>query len=180
MVRHTPESLLEQGREEKREHRFKYARSLFRIALRETRESDNLALRAALYEELAYVDRTLGDRETSQQHYRKASEIYRGLDNLLKTAHTMRHAADILREQERRDESAPLYAEALEIYRNHQETPPLDLANAIRGFALLKEAQGDREQAACLWQEAGKLYESTGIDAGIAESKRRIGLLTGE
>lgn len=92
----------------------------------------------------------------------------------------MRHAADILREQNKWDESALLYAETLEIYRNHQETPPLDLANAIRGFALLKEDQEDPEQAVRLWQEAGKLYEMTGIEAGVAESRRRIGLLTGE
>ena len=94
--------------------------------------------------------------------------------------HTIRHAADILREQSKRDESALLYAEALEIYRNHEETPSLDLANAIRGYALLKEDQKDREQAICLWHEAGKLYELTGIEAGVAESRKRIGVLTGE
>ena len=93
---------------------------------------------------------------------------------------TIRHAADILREQRRRDESALLYAQVLGIYRSHPETPPLDLANAIRGFALLREDEEDPEQAACLWREAAKLYELTGVDAGVAESKRRIGLLTGE
>ena len=180
MEHRTPESLLEQGRNEKREHRYKYARSLFGIALRETRKSDNLSLRATLYEELAYVDRTLGDRETSRQHYGKASEIYRAMDNPLKTAHTMRHAADILREQSKREEAALFYAEALEIYRNHLQTPPLDLANAIRGLALLKEDQKDRNEAVCLWQEAGKLYELTGIAEGVGEAKRRIDLLTGQ
>ena len=176
----TPESLLEQGRSAKSERRPEDARNAFREALAECHGGEDEPLRATLYEELAYVDRTLGDRETSQQHYRKASEIYRDIDNPLKTAHTIRHAADILREQSKREEAGLLYAEALEIYRNHQETPPLDLANAIRGFALLKEDQKDRNQAVCLWQEAGKLYELTGIAEGVGEAKRRIGLLTGQ
>ena len=174
MVLRTPESLLEQALKEKREHRLQYARNLFRMALRLSRKSDDLVLRATLYEELAYVDRNLRDLETSQRHYRQASEIYRGLDNPLKTAHTVRHVADILREQMKTDEAAPLYAESIETYRRHEDTPPLDLANAIRGFALLKEQAGDRREALSLWREARGLYELTGIEAGILESEARI------
>jgi tetratricopeptide (TPR) repeat protein len=180
MAHRTPESLLEQGRIAKRERRAEDASGLFREALAECHGNEDGRLVATLYEELAYVDRTLCDLESAERHYRQACEFYRGLGNLLKVAHTIRHAADILREQNRRDESALLYGEALEIYRKHPETEPLDLANAIRGFALLKEDQKDREQAASLWQEAGKLYELTGIDAGVVESRRRIGLLTGD
>jgi tetratricopeptide (TPR) repeat protein len=180
MAHHTPKLFLEQGRVAKNERRPEDARDLFREALTECDGSDDGPLVATLYEELAYVERNLRDLESAERHYRKASELYRGLGNLLKTAYTIRHAADILREQNKRDESALLYAEALEIYRKHPESPPLDLANAIRGFALLKEDQEDLEQATSLWHEAGRLYELTGIDAGVAESRRRIGLLTGE
>jgi tetratricopeptide (TPR) repeat protein len=180
MAHRTPESLLEQGRVAKGERRPEDARRLFREALAECRGSEDGPLVPSLCEELAYVERNLRDLESAEKHYRQASQLYRGLGNLLKVAHTIRHAADILRQENRRDESAVLYAEALEIYRNHPETPPLDFANAIRGFALLKEDQEDREQAARLWQEAGKLYELTGIEAGVEESRRRIGLLTGE
>lgn len=180
MPHRTPESLLEQGCNAKSERRPEDARNAFREALAECHGDEDGPLVATLYEELAYVERNLRDLESAERNYRKASELYRGLDNLLKAAHTMRHAADILREQNMRDESALLYAEALETYRKHRETLPLDLANAIRGFALLKEDQKDREQALCLWQEAGKLYELTRIEAGVAETRRRIGLLTGE
>ena len=90
------------------------------------------------------------------------------------------HAADILREQKRQNEAAPLYTEALEIYRKHKDTPPLDLANAIRGFALLKEDVGDRTEALSLWREARDLYELTGIPAGVSESDRRIGVLVAD
>ena len=180
MVTRTLETLLEQGRPAQREHRIKYARNLFKKALKESRDSGEDGLRAVLYEELAYVDRNLLYLDAACEHYIQSSEIYRALGNPLKVAHTARHAADVLREQKKLDESENLYGEALEIYRNHAGTSPLDLANAIRGFALLKEDRGHREDAFRLWAEAGKLYEQTGVDAGVEESKRRIHLLNGE
>jgi tetratricopeptide (TPR) repeat protein len=177
MVSGVPESLLELARIAKKERRLEEAAELFRKALTECVPSD--ALYATLYEELAYVERNLQDLNTSLKLYRQASRVYRDLDSPLKAAHTMRHAADILREQKKLDEAGPLYAEALEIYRRHKDTP-LDLANAIRGFALLKEDVGDRTEALRLWREARDLYELSGIEAGVLESSRRIGLLAGD
>jgi tetratricopeptide (TPR) repeat protein len=174
MVSGAPESLLEQGRIAKREGRLEDATDLFRKALTESRASDNRALRAMLLEELAYIERNLCDLEVAERHYRESAEIYRSLDNPLKTAHTVRHAADILREQKKPKQAAPLYVESLAIYRGHKETPSLDLANAIRGFALLKEQTGERDQALSLWSEAGELYDLTGIDAGVSECRARI------
>jgi tetratricopeptide (TPR) repeat protein len=177
MVSGTPELLLEQGRTAKKERRLQEATDLFRKALTESQTSKDRSLRAVLYEELAYVERNLHELEAAEAHYCQASEIYRSLGNPLKTAHAVRHAADILREQKKLDEAAPLYAESLEIYRGRKDTPPLDLANAIRGFALLKEQAGDREEALSLWREARDLYQLTGIEAGVAESDVRIRLL---
>jgi tetratricopeptide (TPR) repeat protein len=177
MVFGTPESLLEQGRMAKKERRLEDATELFRNALTECGESNSRALRATLCEELAYVERNLRDVDAAERHYREASEIYRSLENPLKAAHTIRHAADILREQKKPDQAALLYAESLEIYRMQKETPLLDLENAVRGFALLKEQTGDRTEAMNLWREARDLYELTGIEAGVSESDARISLL---
>ena len=171
MVSETPKSLLDQARTAKKERRLEEAAELFRRGL-----TESLNMRATLFEELAYVERNLRDQESSQEHYRQAGEIYRSLGNPLKR-NTIRHAADLLREQKRLDEAEVLYVESLEIYRRQKDTPPLDLANAIRGFALLKEDVGDRKEALSLWREARDLYELTGIPAGVSESDRRIGLL---
>jgi tetratricopeptide (TPR) repeat protein len=180
MISGPPESLLEHARIARKEHRLEEAAELFRKALTECVPSESPAQCALLYEELAYVERNLQDLNTSAKLYRQASRVYRDLGNPLKAGHTMRHAADILREQKRTDEAAPLYTEALEIYRKHKDTLPLDLANAIRGFALLKEDVGDRTEALRLWREARDLYELTGIEAGVLESGRRIGLLVAD
>ena len=63
------------------------------------------------------------------------------------------------------------YREALAIYRRNERTPPLDLANALRGFALLK---GRSAEANALWQEARDLYAAVGVEAGVAESSGRL------
>jgi hypothetical protein len=71
----------------------------------------------------------------------------------------------------------PCYHEALTIYRAHKETPPLDLANAIRGLALLKSNAGEVEEARALWAEARDLYAAVNVEAGVKESSRRLALL---
>ena len=124
MAARTAKSLLEEARAAKREHRLEDARRLFEESLSESRTSEDRAMRATLYEELAYVERNLRDLETSQRHYCQASEIYRSLGNPLKTAHTVRHAADILREQKKPDLAAPLYAESLENYHRRGHATP--------------------------------------------------------
>jgi len=74
-------------------------------------------------------------------------------------------------------EAEQAYNEALEIYRNSPETPQLDLANTLRGFALLKD--GDGEEALLLWQEASYLYAASGVDAGVSECELQIAFLMG-
>lgn len=173
----TTESLLEQGREAKREHRLKHAQSLFRKALDESRNSENRGLRATLYTELAYVERTLGEFEHSKTHYLKAAAIFREIQQPLRWAHSARHAADVLREQGKRERADVLYAEVLATYRANNGTSRLDLANAIRGFALLKTQMGAVRDALALWEEARNLYLSENIQAGVDECSAQIGSL---
>lgn len=68
----------------------------------------------------------------------------------------------------------PGYAESLRLYRSHKETPQLDLANALRGWALLKEATGEIVEARAFWLEAKDLYAEVQVEAGVAESSRRL------
>ena len=68
----------------------------------------------------------------------------------------------------------PLYEEALELYRGNLDTKLLDLANAVRPYALLNEEQGDLEKAKELWEEARNLYASLRIEAGVLECDDRV------
>jgi hypothetical protein len=73
--------------------------------------------------------------------------------------------------------AATSYAEALGIYRAHSGTQKLDLANALRGFALVKEAGGENAEARAMWEEAGSLYADVNVETGVAESARRVAKL---
>jgi hypothetical protein len=117
------------------------------------------------------------------------STIQRSQDDSLNLAHTIRHVADILREGTQPSAALPHYEEALGIYRHHPETGTLDLANALRGFALLKASLGETATAITLWREAGTLYNQVwqepdspftqaDLEPGIDESQRQIALLT--
>jgi hypothetical protein len=48
----------------------------------------------------------------------------------------------------------------------------LDLANAIRGFAILCGDAGRTEEARQLWMEARDLYAAVGVKEGVRESSR--------
>ena len=177
MAPRTPEVLLEQARTARREGRANYARNLLRKALKESRGTQDQLLRAELHIWLGQVERDAHNLETAEQHYRSAAESLRSLENPQKLAHTVRHLADILREEGRLNEASPFYAEALDIYRGAGGTAPLDLANAIRGLALLKAELGERKEAIYLWQEARDLYAQVGVSAGVEESAMRISAL---
>ena len=74
--------------------------------------------------------------------------------------------------------AGPCYDEAFNLYRANPQTTPLDLANTIRGLAILKFDTGDAPRAVSLWTEARSLYAKAGVNEGVAESERRLALLT--
>lgn len=106
--------------------------------------------------------------------YSDAAKVYRQANDEPRLAHALRHVGDIELEQGRLAEAEPNYRVALAIYRSLPQAVPLDLANCLRGCALLQEALACPEAAAKLWREAGALYQSVGVEAGVAESKVRI------
>lgn len=95
----------------------------------------------------------------------------------LRLAHRIRHLGDAYHYAGRAALAEPCYVEALSIYRRNEHTRPLDLANALRSFAVLKHEGGASEQAQRLWQEAHDLYLAVDASAGVAESAARLALL---
>lgn len=109
--------------------------------------------------------------------YKFAVARARKVDDPLKLAHRVRHLGDAYYYAGRAELAEPCYVEALSIYRGHEHTQQLDLANAIRSFAVIKDEVGASEEANLLWQEAHDLYVSLNVTAGIAESAARLALL---
>jgi len=120
------------------------------------------------------IERNLGHRDEALRLYEEALALCRAGDDPLALAHTVRHVGDIHREGGRADLALTCYDEALAIYRANERTRPLDLANAIRPLAILKEQAGDPEGAKRLWEEARDLYASANVSQGVAESTKRL------
>ena len=108
---------------------------------------------------------------------RLAVASLRKVDDPLRLAHTVRHLGDAYYYAGRWSLAEPCYLEALSIYRTHDNIKPLDLANAIRSFAVLKDEVGATEESEALWQEAHDLYVTLDVSAGIGESAARLALL---
>jgi len=109
--------------------------------------------------------------------YQEAVGLCRQENHALLLAHTIRHVGDIHQDMKRDDLAAPCYEEALAIYRSHKQTSTLDLANAVRPFALLKEHTGVSAEAKHLWAEARDLYATANVQAGVKECSRHLSTL---
>jgi tetratricopeptide (TPR) repeat protein len=109
--------------------------------------------------------------------YRLAVAILRKVDDPLRLAHAVRHLGDAYNHEQRAALAEPCFVEALSIYRGNELTRPLDLANAIRGFAVLKDYVGADAEAIALWQEAHDLYVAVNVASGVAESAARLARL---
>lgn len=170
-------TLIERAQQAQRERRFADARSAWISAIELLRrENTELELAGAL-RSLGEVERKLHDRDAARRHYEESVALYRRLNEPIAFAHTLRHLGDVYREAALPDMAEPCYREALDIYHRHPETAPLDLANAIRSFAVLKTAQGENQEAIGLWEQARRLYADMQVDAGITESSEQLARL---
>ncbi len=131
--------------------------------------------RAGALRELGEQGRRRGDRDAALECYEEAVALLRNSSDRLKFAHTIRHLGDLHREQSRWAEAEQCYMEALAEYRRHRLPGQLDLANAIRPYALLKTLTGRHDEARPLWLQAAALYAAEGIDAGVEECCRQAG-----
>jgi len=123
---------------------------------------------------LGKMERDRQNTDAAIAHYEEGAAILRTLNEPLRLAHTIRHVGDIQRGQGRLQVALPLYEEALAIYRAQEAADALDVANALRGFALLHEALGNGAMASSLWWEARELYLLVDVEAGVKEADRRI------
>ena len=162
----------------RREHRSDDAKRLLTAAVEQSRGSNVPADLARALTALGQIERDMKNTQAALQFYQEAVAIYHTQGDILRLAHTVRHVGDIYREDGQWAPAEPCYQDALGMYRANPDTPPLDLANTLRGYALLKNQLGQNEQARELWTEARDLYRSVNVEAGVAESTRRLAQLS--
>ena len=173
----TSDQLIQQALQARREGRLADAKRDLLEAVEICRRSGSRAELAGALKDLGQIEYDLDDNDAALQHYQEALALYRAEGDVLKIAHTVRHVGDIHRYQGRLTQAEQCYHEALNLYRNDPRTPLLDLANAIRPLAILKFDAGATDEARSLWEETRKLYTAVDVEAGVAESSRRLALL---
>jgi tetratricopeptide (TPR) repeat protein len=176
----SPDTLLAEGHQARGDRRLGDAKELFAKAEVACRKANDQARLAQALTGLGQIERDLHHTDAALKHYREAVALYRTLDEPLKLAHAVRHAADILQDQRRLELAAASYEEALSLYQDNLDTPPLEMANALRGLAKLKSSIGETDEATFLWRGARNLYQDAGVEAGVKESESHIAFLLGQ
>ena len=127
---------------------------------------------------LGQIERDMGRGDAALPLYVAAVKLCRKESDALLLAHTVRHLGDIHQDAGRFDDAEPCYREALAIYRSETATGKLDLANALRPFAILQEQRANKDEAIRLWSEARDLYDAVGVREGVEEATRRLAYLS--
>jgi tetratricopeptide (TPR) repeat protein len=169
--------LMKQADRGRREHHLADAERDLSAAVGLCRADGTRRELAQALKKLAQIKRDLGQGDAARPLYEEAVAIYREEGGALELAHTIRHLGDVHRHEGHTSLAEDCYLEALALYRNQQGTPPLDLANAIRPLAILKDDAGEVEEARRLWEEARGLYAGVNVEAGVAESSARLARL---
>jgi tetratricopeptide (TPR) repeat protein len=165
------------GYQARREGRAADARAIFLKAVRSAaEEADRPDLAEALCG-LGQAERDIGNLEAARHHYAGAAVLYRQIGPPERLGYALRHEADILRKACLPVEAEPVYVEAAGIYQQQGEGAELDLANTLRGLALVNESLGKVDASRSLFEQARSLYAKRNVEAGVAECKEKLSQL---
>ena len=118
--------------------------------------------------------RDAGKADEARTNYALAAKLARAAHAQSRLAFALRHMAEIDRESGFPRQALASAQEAAGIYRLEPESPPLDLANALRVAALSLDDLGRAPEARSVWAEARGFYEQAGVAEGIEECRRRL------
>ena len=114
--------------------------------------------------------------QQAAEFYQRAIDQLDSAGDLMRAAHVARHLAEIELNGGNVEEASLRIAQVLLFYRGRQ-VPRLEMANTLRVAALIDEKRGFRDEAREFWIEALQMYAREGVDAGVAEAKRRLARL---
>ena len=120
----------------------------------------------------------------ARDYQEQALDLARRQHDPVVLRHMLRHMGDILLDCEAYEAAGAAYAEMMDLYRKAPDTPPLELADALRSLACHTEAVGNRREAAALWRDVRRRYAALdeqlrdtaglGGNPGVAEADSRL------
>ena len=165
--------LLEEAWKRRREKKYEDARALL-IKARGLCEDDDYNSLGRIHHIYMQFDYEQGNLSKALEVCHKSLAFYQMANNSDKIAHSTRHIADLQCHLGDDTSSESNYRTAISIYKDDPDTQAGDLANALRGFAILLERRGKRQEAISTWEEAKELYQAGNSRAGVDEAGRKI------
>jgi tetratricopeptide (TPR) repeat protein len=162
------------GYQARKEGRAADSRAVFLKAVRSAAEEGDRPSLAEAFCGLGQAERDIGNLQAARHHYQGAAVLYREIGPPARLAYALRHEAEILRKLCLPLEAEPLYLEAEGIYRQQGEKAELDLANTLRGLALVYESSDRADASRSLFEQARALYAKCNVQAGVAECERKL------
>ena len=136
------------------------------------RSSNDRAALAHALRHLGELERGIPALDSARIHYEEAIPILRELDTPLTLAHTIRHLGDIHTKAGRHSLAEQCCEEAVAMYRTQSDASALDVANAIRSLAVVKERLAQVDQARQLWQDAHNQYAALNVAKAPLKPRR--------
>ncbi len=169
------QELFARGYRARKENRIADSRAIFIKGVRgAAEEGDRPSLAEALCG-LGQAERDIGNLEAARLHYAGAATLYREIGPPQRLAYAIRHEADVFRARgPGRRSRTTLPGSGKTSTGNRVNRPTLDLANTLRGLALVTESSAKPEASRSLWQEARQLYAKCNVSAGVAECDRNF------
>ena len=169
--------LLEAAWSMRREERYEAARDLVNEALRLCKGEDYDVL-GRIFHIYMQFESDHDDPSKALDLCRKSLLYYKKGGNPHKIAHSTRHMADLETTLGEEESAERHYREAIRIYRDAPDSSKGQLANALRGFAILLEKRGKIGEAIATWKETRTLYAALNLEAGVEEATSKIRALT--
>lgn len=137
------------------------------------------------YNSLGSIFHVYRQLESDQGNYLKAVELnqeslnyFKKGNNMQGITHAMRHLADLQCQIGKLADAEGNYREVIDIYRDNPSTHAGNLANGLRGFAVLLEKRGKIKESITVWKETKELYSSIHLQEGVDEAKNKIASLS--
>ena len=152
------EAALQRGEAARNAARLSEAAEAFAEASAYYRRADKPWRLAHALSRQAQVARDALRFHAARDYQEQALDLARRQDDPVVLRQMLRHMGDILLDCDAYEAAGAAYAEMMDLYRRAPDTPPLELANALRSLACHTEAVGNRREAAALWRDVRRRY----------------------
>jgi len=168
--------LLEKAWARRREEKYEDVESLLTEARSLCGEEDYDAL-GRIYHIYMQIDYDKGHLTKALVLCHQSLAYYKKLGIPERIAHSTRHLADLQCHLGQHVESENNYQKAINMYKESSTLHAGNLANALRGYAIVLENLNKLNEARTTWSEVKTLYQSLGIQAGVDEASKRMDAL---